>query len=217
MTPQVLLVEDDVPLRRSLVLALEDEGFAVREAGTGQEALVAAYERPDAVVLDLGLPDVDGLELCTSLRTLTSNSILVHSVRRAHDDLARTLDAGADDYLTKPFPVADLADHLRASLTHPLAVPDVLPSWGLRRGGMRYDAHAAPVQLTRVELHLLRELVTERGAVVRRDVLVQRVWTLPPVAGRDVLEARLRSLRTKLQALGGPALHTTADGCQLDV
>ena len=114
MTPQVLLVEDDVPLRRSLVLALEDEGLAVREAGTGQEALVAVQERPDAVVLDLGLPDVDGLELCTSLRTLTPNAILVHSVRRTHDDLARTLDAGADDYLTKPFPVADLADHVRA-------------------------------------------------------------------------------------------------------
>ena len=217
MTTQVLLVEDDVPLRRSLVLALADEGFAVREAGTGQEALAAAYERPDAIVLDLGLPDVDGLELCTSLRTLTANSILVHSVRRAHDDLARTLDAGADDYLTKPFPVADLADHLRASLTHPVPAPGELASLGLHRDGMRHDPRNAPVELTRVELHLLLELVAQRGAVVRHDVLVQRVWTLQPVAGRDVLEARLRSLRTKLRALGGPALHTTADGCRLDV
>jgi len=215
VTSRVLLVEDDVPLRRSLTLALRDEGFVVAEAGSGAEALAALAGGPGAVVLDLGLPDVDGVELCARLRERTTSPILVHSVRRSSGDLARTLDAGADDYLTKPFPVADLAAHLQALLTRPPLAPGLLDRQGLDADGVGRTAQGARVALTGTELHLLAELVGRDGAAVPQHTLLRRVWALPPVAGRVVLDARLRSLSAKLQALGGAPVLTDHDGCRL--
>ena len=215
MTPQVLLVEDDVPLRRSLVLALQDEGFGVREAGTGREALAALRHGPDAVVLDLGLPDADGVVLCAQLRERTTSPVLVHSVRRSSGDLARTLHAGADDYLTKPFPVADLAGHLRALLDRPAVAAGVLDSQGLTADGTARTPQGTRVALSRTELHLLAELAARPGAPVPRDTLLRRVWGLPPVGGRAVLDARVRSLSTKLEALGRSPVLSDDDGCRL--
>lgn len=215
MDPQVLLVEDDVPLRRSLALALEDEQFVVWETGTGREALTAVGDAPDAVVLDLGLPDVEGVELCGQLRSCTTSPILVHSVLRSSSDLVRTLHAGADDYLTKPFPVVDLAGHLRTLLLRPPVALDVLVRQGLDGDGVGRTTDGRTVALTSTELHLLAELITGQGAPVSRAALVHRVWGVPPVGGRAVLEARVHSLSAKLEALGGPGVLIDDDGCWL--
>ena len=207
---RLLLVEDDAPLRRSLVLTLADEGFSVLEAEDGRQGLAALSRRPDAVLLDLGLPDVDGVELCSRLRDRTGVPLLVLSARRAPADLAEALSAGADDYLTKPFPTAELARRLR-SLLQPApagawAVGDLrVTGTGLVTVGSR------DVRLTSTELRVLSELAARPGHPVDRDVLAGRVWGFPPAAGRSALDARVQSLCRKLEP-GGASVGRAGDG-----
>ena len=113
---RLLLVEDDAPLRQSLRLALLDEDFTVLEAGTAREGLDLLDPAPDAVLLDLGLPDLDGFEMCRRVRAAVRAPIVVISARAGLDDVAAARAAGANDYLTKPFGVAELADRVRALL-----------------------------------------------------------------------------------------------------
>ena len=112
----MLLVEDDAPLRQSLRLALLDEDFTVLEAGSAREGLDLLDPAPDAVLLDLGLPDLDGFEMCRRVRAAVRAPIVVISARAGLDDIAAARAAGANDYLTKPFGVAELADRVRALL-----------------------------------------------------------------------------------------------------
>ena len=195
--PQLLVIEDDAALRRSLLLTLVDEGFDVADAATGREGLRRVDEQPDALLLDLGLPDVDGFVLCQQLRARTPSPILVLSVQRAPDDVARALAAGADDYLAKPFPTASVAQRVRALLVPGGAPPDGAPA------------------LTRTEARLLEELVAVPGAVVAQDALLERVWGVRPAAGVAALAARVDSLRGKLAA-GGATVTAAGDGYRLD-
>ena len=114
---RLLLVEDDAALRQSLRLALLDEDFEVLEAGTGREGLARLDPAPDAVLLDLGLPDLDGLEVCRRVRAAVTSPIVIISARADPGDIAAARAAGADDYLTKPFRIAELADRVRALLS----------------------------------------------------------------------------------------------------
>ena len=212
----LLLVEDDAPLRRSLLLLLADEGFDALEAPTGGDGLRHLPAGPDAVLLDLGLPDVDGLELCARLRQHTAAPIVVLSGRRASGDLERALAAGADDFLTKPFSTGQLAERLRA-----LLAPVPTPVWprgrlalDLPRHGLVRDGELVPLSTT--ELRLLAELGARPGALLTQDALLRRVWGLPPVAGCAALEARVDSLRVKLRGVARIASGEAGYGLQCD-
>ncbi len=207
---RLLLVEDDAPLRRSLVLTLMDEGFTVLEAEDGRRGLSQLSHRPDGVLLDLGLPDMDGFELCSLLRDRTGVPLLVLSARRAAADLTRALSAGADDYLTKPFPAAELARRLRGLLqpapADARAVGDlhITPTGLVTLGGR-------DVRMTSTELRVLSELAARPGQPVDRHVLARRVWGCPPAAGLPALAARVQSLCAKLEP-GGASVSDAGEG-----
>ncbi len=212
----LLLVEDDAPLRRSLLLLLADEGFDAVEASTGEAGLRQLDAGPDAVLLDLGLPDIDGLELCGLLRQRTTAPIVVLSGRRSSGDPERALAAGADDFLTKPFPTGQLADRLRALLAPVPAQP-----WpggrlavDLQRHGLVRNDELVP--LSTIELRLLAELGARPGVLLEQDALMRRVWGLPPVAGAAALEARVDSLRVKLQGLASITSGEAGYGLERD-
>jgi two-component system KDP operon response regulator KdpE len=165
----ILLVEDDPALRRALRTTLRSRDFEVLEAATGEVALVVAADgRPDVVILDLGLPDLDGLEVLRRLRTFSDVPVIVLTARDDQSDKVRALDAGADDYVTKPFDTEELLARIRAALRRvPNAVPqptvfrvDDLEIDLARRLVMRGDE---PVHLTRTELTLLEQLCRHPG------------------------------------------------------
>jgi two-component system KDP operon response regulator KdpE len=179
----VLVVEDQPALRRVLRLSLESQGISVREAESGTRALQAVNDRtPDAIVLDLGLPDIDGMHVLRRLRASTSVPVIVLTVRDRASDKITALDAGADDYVTKPFDVRELLARLRAALRRApasgerrvlrLSDPPLEIDFArhrVRRGGE--DVH-----LTRTELRLLEELATRPGQLLTHATLLQRVW-----------------------------------------
>lgn len=206
--PRLLLIEDDPPLRRSLVLMLLDEGFDALEAACGRDGLDQLHCAPDAVLLDLGLPDVDGFELCQQLRARTSAPIVVLTAQRDDDSRDRALAAGADDFLSKPFAVLDLARRLRALVAPAIGQHRSLGPFQLdvQRSGVTWDGRRIP--LSRIELRLLVELAVASRAVTA-DVLLRRVWGLPPVAGAAALHARVLSLNAKLE---GRARITASEG-----
>lgn len=203
----LLLVEDDAPLRRSLVLLLDDEGFDALEAGSGREGVAQLDRSPDAVLLDLGLPDVDGIELCGRLRAGTPVPIVVLTGERGDGQVGRALHAGADEILRKPVPSGELAQRLRA-----LLAPLVPGTWrvaelelDLARNGVVRDDRL--VRLSCTELRLLVALAARPGQVVAHDTLLERVWGLPPVAGVAALHARARSLQAGLADAVRVAAH----------
>ncbi len=194
----LLLVEDDAPLRRSLVLLLDDEGFDALEAGSGTEGVAQLDRSPDAVLLDLGLPDVDGIELCRRLRAGTPVPIVVLTGERGDGQVGRALHAGADEFLRKPVPSDELAQRLRALLSPPEPGPWGVPELELdlaRHGVVRDDRL---VRLSRTELRLLVALAAHPGRVVAHDALLEGLWGLPSVAGIAALHARARSLQAGL-------------------
>ena len=217
----LLLVEDDAPLRRSMRLALLDEDYQVLEAATGQEGLHHLKTNPDAVLLDVLLPDTDGIDLCRRIRPITPAPIVIISALAGNQDIARGLAAGADDYVTKPFRVADLAHRLRR-LLQPLPGPDStghlqLGDLQLHHGQGVTDQRGNSVPLTRTELRLLFELAAEPGRVMARVELLDRVWGHRSNVTGQALESRLFSLRSKLVNSGHVALPVpTSHGYRLD-
>lgn len=214
MRPRLLLIEDDAALRRSLVLTLADEGFEVQEARDGREGLRGVDTKPDAVLLDLGLPDIDGFELCDRLRHRTGNPILIISAHQAPDDVARGLQAGADDYLTKPFSAVELARRLRG-LLQGSAASAARGRAGVEPGGGQSAVVDAGFGLTVIEARLSAELAACPGVEVDGDVLARLVWGEPPAAGSTVLVARISSLGRKLEAAGCASIETTEAGYRL--
>ena len=214
---RVLLVEDDAALRRSLVLALRDEDFEVLEAGSGQQGLRAIEDDPGAVLLDLGLPDLDGLLVLERLRSRSPVPILVLSGRRHAGDQAGALAAGADDYLVKPVPAVELSTRVRA-LLRPLdrgALATALAGQaGAAAPAVGATAYGGPVPAspTSTEQLLLAELA-RTPCRVPPAVLARRVWGSAPAAGEAVLQAHVRSLRGKLT---GSTISVTSAGYRLD-
>ena len=215
---RLLVVEDEPDLLRPIVFGLRDRGYAVDEADAGLGALEkAALFEYDVIVLDLGLPDVDGLEVCRRLRgDLRSRSrILVLTARAGVVDRVRGLDEGADDYLVKPFAFPELVARIRALLRRDITQPEPV----LEAGGVRLDLARQEVwwqgdllHLTRKEFGVLEYLLSHEGAVVSAEELLTHVWDEHADPFTQTVRVTVGTLRRKLSAGGSPAPLETVIG-----
>jgi two-component system KDP operon response regulator KdpE len=200
---RVLVVDDEASIRRYLRAALGPQGLTVYESASGEEAIQAVLShRPDIIILDLGLPDIDGLEVTRRLREWSQTPIIILSVREAEQDKIAALDAGADDYLTKPFGTGELLARMRAALRKQISVTSepVFQSGGLTVDFSRrlVSVGGKEVQLTPTEYDLLKVLVTHAGKVITHHQLLRQVWG----EGYDdmhILRVNISNLRGKLE------------------
>lgn len=201
---RVLVVDDERAVRRFLRTSLVANGYVVFEAVNGAEALEAVVrDRPDVMILDLGLPDLDGTEVTARLREWSRIPIIVLSVRDQEADKIAALDAGADDYLTKPFGVGELMARMRVVLRR-IAHPETEPVFATR--GLVVDlAHrlvrvrGQDVQLTPTEYDLLRTLVAHAGKVLTHQQLLRQVWGLGYESESHLLRVNISNLRQKIE------------------
>ena len=211
--PRVLVVEDDTDIAGVLRRSLDKEGYDVRVAGDGETALdEAGVFSPDAVVLDLGLPKLDGVEVCRRLRTEGDVPILILTARDALDSRVAGLDSGADDYLVKPFERDELLARLRALLRRrPPRGSASLVVGDLRLNPATREAFRADRQLdlTAREFELLEHLMRNERIVVSRQSLLDEVWGYHPFAETNTVDVFISNLRRKLEQGGEPrVLHT---------
>jgi two-component system, OmpR family, KDP operon response regulator KdpE len=200
---RVLVVDDERSIRRFLKASLGSQ-FVILEATNGEEALnAAASEHPDIIILDLGLPDMDGVEVTRRLREWTQTPIIVVSVREQEKDKIAALDAGADDYLTKPFGVGELMARLRVALRRSAQV-DMEPVF--TTGNLVVDLNQRDVRvnetllaLTPTEYDLLRTLVKHAGKVLTHDQLLRAVWGTAYESETHMLQVNVSNLRRKIE------------------
>lgn len=199
---RVVLVEDDVEMRRLIAETLADQGHDVESASAGMEGLELAVKgQPDLVLLDLGLPDLDGADLLRMIRSVSHVPVIVITARGADSVVVSTLDAGADDYLVKPFSVSQLEARVRAVLRRASGQADTR----LRVGGLEIDARSRearldglPLELSPKEFDLLRVLVERSGEVVSKRELMAEVWREPYGGSDRTIDVHLSWLRSKL-------------------
>jgi len=200
---RVLIVDDEIGIRRFLRVALNGQGFVISEAATGMEALqVMTLKRPDLVILDLGLPDMDGAEVTRRLRDWTQVPVIILSVREKEADKIAALDAGADDYLTKPFGMGELLARIRVVMRRQVSSASE-PVFHL--GGLTVDladrlvtVDSRAVSLTPIEYDLLRALVMHAGKMITNRQLMRQVWG----EGYDdfhILRVHISNLRRKIE------------------
>lgn len=204
----LLFIEDDAHIRAALRLVLEDEGYEVREAVDGTSGLAAFVESPpDLVLLDLRLPDLSGFEVCRALRKLSIVPIIMVTAQTDTHDLVAGLEAGADDYVTKPVVAKELAARIRAALrrTH-LLDAHVEPSQNLRFSDIEIRRDLSVVRkggqeiaLTKTEYHLLCEFADHPNMVLSRDQLLERVWGYEYLGDSRLVDAHIRRLRVKIE------------------
>jgi two-component system, OmpR family, KDP operon response regulator KdpE len=200
---RVLVVDDERSIRRFLKASLGSQ-FVILEATNGEEALTAAAtEHPDVIILDLGLPDIDGVEVTRRLREWTQIPIIIVSVREQEQDKIAALDAGADDYLTKPFGVGELMARLRAALRRS-SQTDSEPVFtsgrlvvDMNQREVRVDGEA--VALTPTEYDLLRTLIKHVGKVMTHDQLLRAVWGTAYESETHMLQVNISNLRRKIE------------------
>jgi two-component system KDP operon response regulator KdpE len=205
---RVLVVDDEQAIRRFLSTALTAHGYEVFEATTGEEAVTAAVGwRPDLVVLDLGLPGIDGIEVTRRLREWSQIPILILSVREREEDKVEALDAGADDYLTKPFGAGELLARMRVALRR-AAQPQATPLFQV--GDLAVDLArrvvtlaGKEVTLTPTEYDLLRVLVQNAGKVLTHNQLLRQVWGIGSGGELHLLRVNVSNLRRKIEPLPG--------------
>jgi len=202
----VLVVEDEPQVMRFLRATLPSHGYSVLEATTGNQAIIEASTRgPDLVLLDLGLPDIDGIEVTRRLREWSAVPIIVVSARGEEQDKIEALDAGADDYLTKPFGAGELLARMRVALRNAARrgnEPEVVfEAGGLRvdLGARRVFASGVEVRLTRTEYRLLALLVKHAGKVLTHRQLLKEVWGPGSVDQSHYLRVYMGQLRHKLE------------------
>jgi two-component system, OmpR family, response regulator len=213
--PSILLVEDDHELRTVIKRCLKEEGFAVSGAGTGAEAMERiSAEVPDALVIDVGLPDADGRDLCQALRARGIQSpVLFLTARDALTDRLAGFRAGGDDYLTKPFSLAELVARLRAMLNR-AGVDGVVTAAGLSLDPTNYQASCGEhsVRLTPTEFRLLGSLAAHVERAVSRRDLVRVAWPDGAIVHDNTIDVYLARLRRKLRMLPGAPGITTLHG-----
>jgi two-component system, OmpR family, KDP operon response regulator KdpE len=201
---RILVVDDERAIRRFLRTSLSAHNYMVYEASSGSEALTAVIaHRPDLLILDLGLPDLDGIEVIRQLREWTRLPIIVLSVRERESDKINALDAGADDYLTKPFGIGELMARLRVAVrrTAQLDPEPVFSMDGLivDLAHRRVTTQAKEVQLTPTEYDLLRVLVLNAGKVLTHRQLLRQVWGLGYEDEMHLLRVNISNLRRKIE------------------
>lgn len=200
---RILVVDDETPIRRYLRAALTAQGFTVYEASDGNEAIQAVLShRPDMIILDLGLPDMDGIEVTKRLREWSQTPIIILSVREAENDKIAALDAGADDYLTKPFGTGELMARMRVAQRRQLTNADE-PVFQI--GALKMDIsrrvvalNEKEIALTPTEYDLLKALITHAGKVITHRQLLKLVWG----EGYDdmhILRVNISNLRRKIE------------------
>ena len=202
--PHILLLEDDPQVRSAVLRALAERGYATSSAGTGLAGLAAALrDRPDLVVLDLGLPDVDGHQVLRMIRAVSRVPVIVATARDDEAEIVRALDGGADDYLVKPFSAAQLEARVRAVLRR--AADPTARAAPLRIGALELDVagrtvrlDGRPVELTPREFELLRYLAERPGQVVGKRELLAEIWHLPYGGADKTVDVHLSWLRRKL-------------------
>jgi two-component system KDP operon response regulator KdpE len=205
MKPCALVIDDEVQIRRLLRVALEGAGYAVHEAEAGQLGLqAAALVRPDVILLDLGLPDLDGLSVLKRLREWSQTPVVVLTVRDAEEDKVGALDAGADDYVTKPFSTAELLARLRAAQrrAHPHDETAVF-----EKGGLMIDLSAHTVHRQGTEIHftgtewaLIALFLRHAGRVLTHRQILREVWGPNAEEHRQYLRVYVSQLRRKIEA-----------------
>ncbi|MEU5390250.1 response regulator [Streptomyces tibetensis] len=204
---RVLVVEDDPQLVRALVINLQARHYGVDAAPDGTTALrLAAARQPDAVLLDLGLPDMDGVDIIKGLRGWSRVPILVLSARQASDEKVAALDAGADDYITKPFSIDELLARLRAAVRRTDEPPHAPGTMLVQTTDFSIDLIAKKVvrnghdvRLTPTEWHLLEILVTSPGRLITQKHLLQEVWGVSQRSKTNYLRVYMAQLRRKLE------------------
>ncbi len=220
-SPVVLIIEDDAQMRRMLQTALRSHAYPVVEAGTAREGLAqAAGRNPDVILLDLGLPDGDGLDVARTLRRNTRMPIIVLSARGQERDKIAALDLGADDYLTKPFGINELLARIRVALRHAMAPLDPAAELVFESGGLRVDLALRQVfrgerevHLTPTEYKLLATLIRHAGRVLTHRQLLEAVWGANYVEQTHYLRVYMAQLRHKLEEdPARPRVLTTEPG-----
>jgi two-component system, OmpR family, KDP operon response regulator KdpE len=206
---KVLVVDDEPAIRRLLRTTLQPQGYRVVEAETGREALLRlSAEEPDVMVLDLGLPDMDGIEVIRAVRQESRIPLLILSIRGDERGKVQALDLGADDYVTKPFSTEELLARIRAALRHGLQAQGTAPVF--QCGDLKVDLVRHVVTLRGGELHLspkeyeiLAFLVANAGRVVTHQHLLRAVWGSPYAAEVQYLRVYVRQLRQKIEENAG--------------
>ena len=202
--PLVLIVEDELPMRRVLSVALRSHGYAVLEAETGDQALLTLRTHtPDVMILDLGLPDVDGVDLAIAVRKQQRIPIIILSARGEEHHQVRALDAGADDYVTKPFRQGELMARLRAALRRNAPRPERRE---INIGGLRIDLVQRrtfvcdkEVSLTPTEFKFLEIMAHDPGRVVTHEHLLREIWGASHVEDVQYLRVYVKQLRRKIE------------------
>jgi two-component system, OmpR family, KDP operon response regulator KdpE len=203
----VLIVEDETPIRRFMKTSLASQGFKVLEAVKGEEAIaLAASHNPDIILLDLGLPDVDGLEVIKRIREWSHTPIIVITARNKDTDKVAGLDAGADDYLTKPFSIEELAARMRVAIRHLTRVRVGKEESVFQTGDLQVDlagrmvwVGGKEIHLTPIEFKLLAALVRYSGKVLTHRQLLKEVWGHASEEQAHYLRNYIRSLRHKVE------------------
>jgi two-component system, OmpR family, KDP operon response regulator KdpE len=207
--PVILLIEDEAQMRRFLRVSLTSNGYHLFEADTAQDGLAqAAARNPDLVLLDLGLPDQDGLTVTQRIREWTQTPIIVISARGRESDKIQALDAGADDYVTKPFGIGELLARIRVALRHKATAATGAPEF--IAGDLRVDlarrqvvVRGSEVHLTPIEYKLLTTLITHAGRVVTHRQLLREVWGPNSSDQTHYLRVYMGQLRHKLEVTPG--------------
>jgi two-component system KDP operon response regulator KdpE len=204
--PHILVIDDEPQIVRALRTILTEKDFKVSVASRGEEGLtLAATDPPDMVILDLGLPDMDGIEVCARLREWTECPIIVLSVRESERDKVAALDKGADDYLTKPFGIEELLARVRVALRHSARTQGAQK--GLIKAGLLsidlawhvVTRDGADVKLTATEFKLLAYLAANRGRVLTHKSILTHVWDPADADHTEYLRVYMRQLRKKLE------------------
>jgi two-component system KDP operon response regulator KdpE len=204
----ILLIEDEPQMLRFLRIILQSQGYGLVESSTGQEGLMQAATRaPDVVLLDLGLPDIDGLEVTRRLREWSDVPIIVISAREQEQDKIKALDAGADDYLTKPFGAGELLARIRVAMRHKALREAGQHESVFTLGNLRVDLarrqvflNEKEVHLTPIEYKLLTVLIKNAGKVLTHRQLLKEVWGPPYLTETQYLRVYMAQLRHKLEA-----------------